>query len=128
VKWLALPFVVVVATAATGAPSQRFFLSPSRNISCELDAGKALGTHAYCQTFAPARSVTLSANGAMKTCAGVRCLGNPPEHAEPLAYGRSVVLGPFRCTSLRTGMRCVVSKTARGFLISRSRIWHVVHG
>jgi hypothetical protein len=39
-----------------------------------------------------------------------------------LSYGRSVTVGPFRCSSLKTGMRCVVRKTDRGFLIARSGI------
>jgi hypothetical protein len=35
-----------------------------------------------------------------------------------LAVGRSIELGPFRCTSLRAGVRCVVTKLGHGFTLS----------
>jgi len=31
-----------------------------------------------------------------------------------------VQVGPFRCTSLRSGIRCVVSASGHGFLIGAS--------
>jgi hypothetical protein len=40
----------------------------------------------------------------------------------PLLYGRSISVGPFRCTALRGAVRCVVEKTGRGFLLSAGRI------
>jgi hypothetical protein len=39
-----------------------------------------------------------------------------------LAYGKSVRLGPFRCTSRTDGMRCLVVRTGRGFLIGRETV------
>lgn len=105
---------------------QRFFLSPSGNISCELDYDPGstvpeLPTGAFCQAIKPARSVKMSPTGRLKICRGVRCLGNPPENAFTLNYGRSTSLGPFKCRSVRPGMRCRV-RSGRGFLISRSGI------
>jgi hypothetical protein len=38
-----------------------------------------------------------------------------------LRYGVSIVRGRFRCTSLRSGMRCVNERTAHGFKLSFER-------
>jgi hypothetical protein len=64
----------------------------------------------------------MHANGRLDQCRGVRCLGNGPDNATTLAYGRSLVVGPFRCTSLTTGMRCVVRTSGHGFLLSRAGV------
>jgi hypothetical protein len=87
-----------------------------------VSASDPRGTNVYCQAGTPAQSVTMQADARLELCRGVQCLGNGPVDATTLAYGRSVVVGPFRCTSLRTGMRCVVRSSGRGFLISRAGI------
>jgi hypothetical protein len=101
---------------AAGA-TVRWFHSPSGNIECEVRA-----TYAFCQTWKPPRSVELRPGKPLKRCSGARCLGNGPDNATTLRYGRSVVVGPFRCTSLTTGMRCVVRRTGHGFLLSRAGV------
>lgn len=119
---LALLSSLLLSATATGTAmaAQSFFLSPSHNISCEIDSGSAVGTQAFCETFQPARSVTMSRSGTLKTCSGQNCLGDPPENAKTLAYGKSVHLGPFACVSQESGVRCTVR--GRGFLISRSGV------
>ena len=62
----------------------------------------------------------LHANGVTKLCRGLQCVGNSPTNATLLGFGRSVQVGPFRCTSLRSGIRCVVSASGHGFLIGAS--------
>ncbi len=116
-----------VASAKTPAhnvplqtPTGGEFLSPSGNISCEVDNGYAGLHQVYCQTFSPAESVTMSPRGVLKKCAGDKCLGNPAENAPTLAYGSSTGTGPFRCWSATDGVTCTVS--GRGFRISRSGI------
>jgi hypothetical protein len=116
---LALSF----SASASGQTAQRFFVSPSGNISCEIDLFSAANRTAYCQTVSPAASITLFPDGHVKKCVGVRCLGNAPEGVRALAYGASTALGPFRCTSLTTGVRCVVSRSRHGFLINRSGVF-----
>jgi hypothetical protein len=113
---------LLTSLVAPGAAAAAFtsFHSPSRNIECEVSANDPRGTYAYCQTFAPLRSVKLVASGTYKVCNGVRCVGNGPLDALTLGYGRSLSVGPFRCTSLRTGMRCVVTQTGHGFVLSRA--------
>jgi hypothetical protein len=120
---LALGSLAVAAPTGNAAAGHvRFFQTPTHNISCEIDSGRAgVPDAAYCQTLAPAASATLRANGTLKTCHGMGCLGNPPENDPVLAYGHRVVLGPFRCVSRASGVSCV-GKTGRGFAISRSGV------
>jgi uncharacterized protein DUF6636 len=100
-----------------------WFHSPSGNISCEVASKRgALGTYASCQTVNAPRSVLLHSDGSMKVCNGMGCLGNGPTSAFTLGYGKSVVVGPFKCTSLTSGMRCVVVRSGHGFLLSRSAL------
>jgi len=61
-------------------------------------------------------------SGKVKTCRGVKCVGNGPEDASTLKYGKSITVGPFRCTSLERGMRCVVARTGRGFELSKQGV------
>ena len=96
------------------------FLSPTGNISCEVDYHRAGLTRAYCQTVKPARSVTMDANGSYKTCAGEQCLGNAGEGTPTLAYGTATGVGPFRCESAATGITCVAD--GKGFRVSTSGI------
>jgi hypothetical protein len=110
------------AWPGTAWATVRFFHSPSGNIECQVSAHDRVGTAAYCQTFTPARSVTLGPGGKLERCRGGKCLGNGPENATTLRYGRSVTVGPFRCTSLKRGMRCVIRSTGHGFVLSRQGI------
>jgi hypothetical protein len=127
---LASAVLVALSPAAGAAPTarlqQRFFLSPSGNISCELDYDsshptKSPPTTAFCQTVSPGRSVTMNPKGRLKVCSGQKCIGNPPENASTLQYGRSTRLGPFTCKSLRAGIRCRISGGA-GFEIGRAGV------
>ncbi len=107
--------------ATIASPHGGEFLSPSRNISCELDWDlKGLPAVAYCQTMAPPQSVTMSPTGRVKKCSGVSCLGNPALNARVLPYMTSVASGPFLCTSRLDGFAC--SASGHGFLISKSGI------
>ena len=112
--------VAALVPASAAAGTVRWFHSPSGNIECEVRTA-----YAFCQTGTPARSVELRANGRLRRCGGVRCLGNGPTNATTLGYGRSLDVGPFRCTSLTTGMRCVARRTGHGFLLSRAGVAHL---
>jgi hypothetical protein len=113
-----------VAPSATLVPMQTAaggeFLSPSGNISCEIDYHRTGVTQLYCQTVTPPRSVTMTAAGKYTTCTGEQCLGNPGENTPTLAYGTATGVGPFRCESATTGVTCVAD--GRGFRISKSGI------
>jgi hypothetical protein len=122
----AAPTTVVptAASSATLVPMQTAaggeFLSPSGNISCEVDYHKAGLTEVYCQTGTPPQSVTMSADGKYTTCTGVQCLGNPGIGTPTLAYGTATGVGPFRCESATTGVTCTVGGT--GFRIAAAGI------
>ena len=107
--------LVPMQTAAGGE-----FLSPSGNISCEVDYHRAGLTRGYCQTAKPARSVTMGANGRYTTCTGEQCLGNAGDGTPTLAYGKATGVGPFRCEAAATGISCVAD--GKGFRISTSGI------
>jgi hypothetical protein len=126
------PAVTAIPTTAAASPtrSKAFvpmqtaaggeFLSPSGNISCEVDYHRVGLTEVYCQTVTPARSVTMGAGGKYKTCTGEQCLGNPGTGTPTLAYGTATGAGPFRCESAATGVTCVAD--GKGFRISTSGI------
>ena len=118
---VALALATLIHSASASA-SVRWFYSPSGNISCEVSSGGARGAYAFCQSEKTPKSVRLSRNGRSKVCRGVACLGNGPENATELAYGRAIRVGAFRCTSQKSGMRCVVAKSGRGFKLSRDGI------
>ena len=114
---------VVLATCVGAAvASVRWFYSPSKNLSCEVSSGGARGAYAFCQSVQRPRTVELRRNGRSKVCRGVKCLTNGPENAKELRYGRSIRVGPFRCTSKRSGMRCVVVESGHGFKLSREAV------
>src|SRR5437762_4473291 len=124
---LAAIAVLLCPSLAAGSKGERhFFFGPGPTTSCELDAGvPTVGTAAYCQTYPHAQSATLRADGSLKICHGMKCIGNPPEMTPTLVFGASLTTGPFRCTSLHTGIKCVVMKTGHGFLISPTTITKV---
>ena len=113
---------VAAADRAVCTASECAFLSPSRNISCEVNYQRSgLTDDAYCQTMEPAQSATLSANGVLTPCNGTSCLGNPAENTPTLGYDQTAAVGPFSCTSKQDGVTCTVS-SGRGFTISNAGI------
>jgi hypothetical protein len=108
-RWLAL------AAALTGT---HWFHSPSGNIQCEVAS-----TYTYCQTFKPLQTAELRRTGHTAVCSHRICpVGNGPENATTLGYGRSIDVGPFRCTSATSGIRCLVVATGHGFMIARAGV------
>jgi hypothetical protein len=112
----------VVATGALAHPTSGMeFLSPSGNLSCQIDNGPPFPDQsAYCQSVATDTSATLGPDGVYRTCHNRGCLGNPAPNIPVLAYGQSVTLGPFTCSSATDGMTCVAA--GKGFLISRAGV------
>jgi hypothetical protein len=116
--------VPTAAPSATLVPMQTAaggeFLSPSGNISCEVDYHRAGLTQAYCQTGTPPRSATMGVTGKYTTCTGQQCLGNPGTGTPTLAYGTATGVGPFRCESAVTGVTCTAD--GKGFRISAAGV------
>lgn len=98
------------------------FLSPSRNISCEIDYQRpGIPDETFCFTISPPASVRMDTGGALSRCAGESCLANPADGTPILSYGQTMGAGPFSCRSGAAGVTCTVV-SGRGFTISSSGI------
>jgi hypothetical protein len=114
-----------------GEPKRRWFFSPSGYLSCAMGDDSRFRA-AACQSLGPPKKVTpqkvsLNAAGRLTICRGSvsRCkLGNAGE-APTLGYGRQITVGRFRCRSQRSGVRCTVIRSGKGFLISRDSVRRV---
>ena len=78
-----------------------------------------------CQTYGPPTVVDMDASGRLRISHPKGCGCGPDPPPPHLAYGRSVSYGGFRCLSLETGVRCVVVRSGKGFLISRSGVTRI---
>jgi hypothetical protein len=116
--------------APQAAPDSRFcpwssqcnFLSPSHNISCEIDYKFHGAPDAvFCYSITPPQSVTMYPGGAFTPCPGENCLANAAQNTPTLEYGQTIGLGPFSCLSETSGVTCSVA-SGRGFSISSSGI------
>lgn len=120
--WNGTKFVAGAWTQVKPGAPERFavFRSPSRNLICTMgDDAQFVGVG--CQSYKPPHRVDLTAAGRVTICRGVRCIGDPGDvTVTTLGYGRQKVIGRFRCRSSQAGITCVVIRTGRGFLISRS--------
>jgi hypothetical protein len=110
------PLLTALVCAPQAAADSTSFLSPSRNISCEMRTD-----YTYCQTNSPPQSVHMSANGTVAICNTGGCVGNPGIGTPTLAYGQSASAGPFTCVSAPGGVTCTVA-SGHGFTISNSGI------
>ena len=120
--------VGAVAPSAAAADSLVGFASPSRNIGCYMDS-----TQVRCdirnRSWRPPKrpgwcpldygqGLMVSDRGRGRyVCAGDTAL----DHQPVVGYRRSISRGPFRCTSLTSGMRCVNLRTRHGFTLSRGK-------
>ncbi len=111
-----VPTPFVAMQTATGGE----FLSPSGNISCEVDFSPT-NEGALCLTLQPPRSVNMSVDGTLTQCMGVQCLSNAGVGTPTLAYGTETGVGPFRCVSATTGITCTVT-SGKGFMINTAGI------
>jgi hypothetical protein len=113
-------------TSGTLAPqtaTETEFLSPSKNISCEIDAdfGPSSQSQALCLTISPPRSVVLKTDGSLTECNGQQCLSNAGEMTPTLAHGQSIALGPFSCHSSTAGITCTL-RSGAGFLVATAGV------
>jgi hypothetical protein len=102
--------------------------SPSRNLGCQLLDRSSGSSGVVCASYKPPHWASLALDGRLKICArGARCTGNWGEdtHFRLLAYGRQITVGRFRCFSLHAGMKCIVMRSGKGFLINRVGITRI---
>jgi hypothetical protein len=110
-------------TLAPETATETEFLSPSKDISCEIDAnaGPTSQSQALCLTISPPRSVVLKTDGSLTECNGQQCLSNAGEKTPTLAYGQSITLGPFSCRSSTAGITCTL-RSGAGFLMATAGV------
>lgn len=110
------------ALAAGGAASTAsalftgYIQSPSQNILCALDLGKA-----WCTVGNLRKEVWISATGSVRVTGRSNAdIGDVT--ITTLAYGTSVRARNITCTSRMDGMLCVSRSTGRGALMNRSGV------
>ena len=119
-RFTATPWKVTPAKGKARTAAE--FFSPSRNLGCEV-SDDVNGARAACLSFRPPLDVTMGLDGRLKICRG--CTGNLGEGAFVLAYGKQVTIGRFRCFSMRSGMKCIVIRTGKGFMINAAGVTKV---
>jgi hypothetical protein len=142
---IAAVIALALATAGPAAtpPKLVHFRSPSGNVNCLGQAAYA-GSPAFVSCLVKAstwpskrpkpagcdvdwdpQTISLGNRkvsvGSCRGDIGPLCI-DPADPCFTLAYGRSVDIGPFRCTSAASGVTCRYRTTPRvGFLIARER-------
>jgi hypothetical protein len=117
-----------VTLTASGAPTSLTmarFVSPSRNLFCEMADGDARGSYVHCQSKRLPHSVRMTPTGRLKLCPGVRCLGDPATNTRVLGYTQRITAGRFQCISQHAGVTCTVIRSGKGFLIDKTRVHRV---
>jgi hypothetical protein len=121
---------VGIAALFCAAPaSASYFRSPDKNVDCYIDRTAARcdirerdwdppPRPEWCQLdYGHGLLVHVKGRGHF-LCAG-DTVRNPT--ARVLRYGRSIERGRFRCTSKRSGMKCVNQRNGHGFKLSKQR-------
>jgi hypothetical protein len=115
-------------TKPTSGTYARFY-TPSRNIACEMSDNGTAQAAIGCIMQKPPALASLKVSGVATFCQhqGLKCTGNlgdDPSLPAPreLAYGSSVTVGRFRCQSLRSGIKCTVVSSGKGFLINDNKV------
>lgn len=123
---LSLALALVAAGPASAAT---FFKSPSGNIGCAMQAKLGVRCDILEREWRPppkpascpgewGNGVFVGRRGAgTYTCATDTVVGA----GRTLPYGDSISRGRFRCTSRKSGMRCVNRRNGHGFKLSRER-------
>lgn len=95
-------------------------------IQCSMvDDGRRAS--ATCWSGSLAQEATLRADGRLTICRGSasRCKYGDIGEEPRLTQGKQVTVGRFRCTIRRSGVTCVVTRSGKGFLISRGGVKRV---
>jgi hypothetical protein len=102
---------------------------------CSLGDNTGWGNVRYAQvvcqsaTFKPRllQKVTLKGSGALSVCrthkiTACNLFCGCEEHVPTLNYGQHIDVGRFRCEVLRSGVRCTIVQTGKGFLLGSRQV------
>jgi hypothetical protein len=124
---VAMALATAIAASPVEAASSARFSSPSRNIGCTMTSTivrcdvirytyHPTAKPASCHfAWGPSVQVTTTGKGRFR-CVSDTVAGAP----KVLAYGKSITVGRFKCTSRTTGMTCVDTRDGHGFTIARA--------
>lgn len=117
-----LSFAVVLAALLTLAvpalAKDTIFPTPSKKIACRVyDEGTGLVIRCDLY-FLNDRAVRMTRTGKARLIHVTDAIGDPK--AQVLGYGTTKHVGPFTCTSRRTGLSCH-NRSGHGFTVSRER-------
>jgi hypothetical protein len=114
------------AAVNTRTVARELFLTPSKNIGCDLSASSVrcdIGRRDWAAPAKPADCVLDYGNGlnvkddkpAQFTCAGDTLLGGSKDILE---YGHALRAGDFLCDSESAALRCANQRSGHGFTLS----------
>jgi hypothetical protein len=119
-----LSALLVAAVSATlvaappAAAKSRVFQTPSKKIACRYESTPK--PRIRCDVlWLNDVGYFLERRGKARRREVTDTVASP--RARVLAYGRSLELGPFTCTSRRSGLTCRSRTSRRGFTVSRAR-------
>jgi hypothetical protein len=114
----ALVLAALLAAAVPAVAKDTVFQTPSKKIACRVyDEGQGLVIR--CDLFfLNDRAVRMTRRGKARLIHVTDTIGDPK--AQVLAYGKTKRVGPFTCTSRRTGLSCH-NRNGHGFTVSRER-------
>jgi hypothetical protein len=115
---LALALAALLVLAVPAAAKDTVFQTPSKKIACRIydeGAGLVIRCDLY---FLNDRAVRMTRTGKARLIHVTDAIGDPK--ASVLAYGKTKRVGPFTCTSRRTGLSCH-NRNGHGFTVSRER-------
>lgn len=107
---------------ARGTDVWAAFSTPSKNVRCvvERNPQPPIGWAIACQVVSDRAQFSMKAQGRVTRMTYATAF---PVTGQMLAYGKSRVIGPFRCTSSALGLKCRNS-AERGWDLARGK--HVV--
>jgi hypothetical protein len=109
-------FVLLLAIAVPAVAKDVVFQTPSKKIACRIyDEGSGLVIR--CDLFfLNDRAVRMTRHGRARLIHVTDTIGDPK--ASVLRYGKTKRVGPFTCTSRRSGLSCH-NRSGHGFTVSR---------
>jgi hypothetical protein len=115
---LALALAALLALAVPAVAKDTVFQTPSKKIACRIyDEGTGLVIRCDLY-FLNDRAVRMTRTGKARLIHVTDAIGDPK--ASVLGYGKTRRVGPFTCTSRRTGLSCH-NRNGHGFTVSRER-------
>jgi hypothetical protein len=107
-----------------------FYAPRALGVECEIDDGAGLvGVHCQSTRLKPffGQVAELDATGLVTVCVQRRLTGSCPfgnagERTPTLSYGKRIIIGRFTCQTLHAGVKCTLTASGKGFLMSRSSV------